>query len=493
MSQSARTRPLPAAQRPAPQEPVDDLDGGLAISPSEIVDRLWRIFTSMRTALVLILFLAGLALIGTLLVQAPGGLSSDPQQYAAWLDSVRPKYGGWTNVMDTLQLFGIFSSVWFKGIVVALTTSILACSVNRFRGLWKTAIHPRTKMTPTFYERAPHHADITAPVDDQAALADIRKVFGSRHFRTVVEQDGDVTHVYADRFRWAPFGTLMAHISLVLILVGALVGSSLGFRNADFAATVGSRVDVGNGTGLSVLAKSFTDSYYADGSPSDYASDLVLYKDGTQVAAQTIRVNEPLHYGDITFYQSFFGASAVMSVADASGKALFNAGVPLLWSSNDGKQRIGQIALPDQGLTVFVIGAASGEVDPNIKAGEMQLEIYKSGGDGVPIGTQIVSQGKPTTISGLTYTFQREQQFTGLIVAKDPGSNLVWLGAILLIGGLFLVFFFPNRRIWARLGRNGEQTELRLGATSRHDATFGADFQNLVNDMQLALSGPSAS
>lgn len=78
-------------------------------------------------------------------------------------------------------------------------------------------------------------------------------------------------------------------------------------------------------------------------------------------------------------------------------------------------------------------------------------------------------------------------------MAKDPGSTLVWLGAILLIGGLFLVFFFPNRRIWARLRRDGDQTELRLGATSRHDATFGADFQNLVNDMQLALSGPSAS
>ena len=493
MSESMRADRLAGARRPASTEPVDDLDGGLAISPSEILDRIWRIFTSMRTALVLMLLLAGLALIGTLLVQAPPGLAADRQAYGSWLDSVRPKYGGWTTVLDTLQLFAVFSSVWFKGIVVGLTTSILACSLKRFRGLWRTTLHPRTRMTGAFYDRAPHHADVAAPASPAVALAGVRAAFRARRYRTVVEEDGDDIHVYADRFRWGPFGTVMAHLSLVLILVGALVGATWGFRNPDFAATVGSRVDVGNGTGLAVEARSFSDSYYENGSPSDYASDLVLYKDGAQVAAQTIRVNQPLRYGGITLYQSFFGASAVMSVSDAAGTQLFGAGVPLLWSSNDGAQRIGQFGLPDQGLTVFVVGAASGEVDPNIKAGEMQLEIYRSGGDGVPIATEIVSQGKPATISGLTYTFDREQQFTGLIVASDPGVQIVWGGAILLVGGLFLVFFFPNRRIWACLRRTAQGTELRLGAGSRHDATFGTDFQQLVEDMQLALSGPSAS
>ena len=34
-----------------------------------------------------------------------------------------------------------------------------------------------------------------------------------------------------------------------------------------------------------------------------------------------------------------------------------------------------------------------------------------------PIATQVVDQGKPTTIAGLSYTFERPKQFTGLIVA----------------------------------------------------------------------------
>ncbi len=124
-----------------------------------------------------------------------------------------------------------------------------------------------------------------------------------------------------------------------------------------------------------------------------------------------------------------------MKVADAAGAVLYEQGVPLLWTSNDGSRRVGQLVLPDQGLTVYVVGAASGEVDPDIKAGQMQLEVYQTGTEGAPIATQIVTQGQPVDLAGLKFTFVRERQFTGLIVARDPGALFVWLGAALLVGG----------------------------------------------------------
>ena len=95
---------------------LDDLDGGLVVSPTDIGERLWHFFISMRTGLVLILGLAVLGFFGTMLMQAHDGLKSDPQAYATWLESLRPKYGGWTGILDTLGLFSIFSSVWFRGI-----------------------------------------------------------------------------------------------------------------------------------------------------------------------------------------------------------------------------------------------------------------------------------------------------------------------------------------------------------------------------------------
>lgn len=482
------TSTAPVKGRPAVSEPTEEFGGRMTISPSDIGDRLWRIFTSMRTALILMLMLALLALVGTLVVQAPAGMSSDPQAYAAWLDTVRPKYGGWTGPMDMLGAFNVFASWWFKGIMVLLTTSILACSVNRFKGLWKTAIHPRTRMTPVFYDRAPHSERIEATEAPDAALADVTRAFRSHRFRTVVERDGDEISVYADRFRWAPFGTLMAHISLVMILVGALVGSFWGYRNGELAVPVGSTVELGNGSGLSVAALSFNDSYYANGAPSDYAADLVLFKDGQQVAAQTVRVNQPLEYGGYSFYQSFFGAATDVTIKDGGGAVIYDEGVPLLYSTDNGTRRIGQILLPAQGLQVLVVAAASGERDQVIKPGQVQFEVYKTG-TSTPIGTEIVSQGSTVSIGGVEVTFGRERQFTGLIVASDPGVIFVFGGALLLVTGLFLVFFFPSRRIWTRIVPGPAGAEVRVGATSRHDATFGPDFQKLVGEMQRSLVG----
>ena len=120
-------------------QPVDDLDGPLAVPVSDIGERVWRFFISMRTGLALILTLAILGVIGALVAQAPAGLQTDAAAYAAWLDSVRPKYGGWTGVFDALGFFSIFNSVWFRGITVLLVTSVLACSVNRAPKLWKQA------------------------------------------------------------------------------------------------------------------------------------------------------------------------------------------------------------------------------------------------------------------------------------------------------------------------------------------------------------------
>ena len=388
-------------------------------------------------------------------------------------------------------MFAVFQSIWFRAIIVALTTSILACSVNRFRGLWKTAVHPRMRMTDRFYGQAPISATIEAPADPATALAATRQIFRSNHYRVVVAPgDGpdEADHLYVDRRRWAPFGTLIAHLSLVLILVGALAGSMFGYRNSDFAATVGTVVDVGGGTGLQLEARSFSDSYYATtGAPSDYASDIVLYRDGQQVAAQTVRVNQPLDYNGTSFYQSFFGPAAVMRVAAADGSVAYQGGVPLLWSSDDSTRRIGRFNLDQAGMTIFVVSAASGRVDPDIKAGQVQLEMYRNG-ENQPFDIEVLSQGAPLTIDGLQYTFQREQQFTGLIVSRDPGALFVWLGALALVGGLFMVFMFPNRRIWiAFKARSDGGSDVLMGATARHDATFAPEFNRVVEQVRLAL------
>ena len=167
MSEAVRT-----TARPGSSDLLDDLDGGnLSVSSVDIFERLWHFFISMRTGLALILLLALLTLVGTVVVQAPAGLVADREAYAIWLEGVQPKYGGWTTVLDVLGLFSVFNSVLFKSIVVLLCTSILACSVNRAPRLWKQAVHPRTVMSPGFYQHAALRASLAVPVDAAAARA----------------------------------------------------------------------------------------------------------------------------------------------------------------------------------------------------------------------------------------------------------------------------------------------------------------------------------
>ncbi|MEP7192962.1 MAG: cytochrome c biogenesis protein ResB [Actinomycetota bacterium] len=481
MSQDVRTRPAETGAG----ESLDGLDGGTPVAPSDVLERVWRFFISMRTGLVLILALGLLSFAGTMLEQAPAGL--DPAAYTSWLTSIHSKYGGWTPVFDKIGFLSVFTSIWFKAITVLLTTSVLACSVNRAPRLWKLAFRPRTRMGETFFTHAPLQASVVVPAEPDETMDYVREVLKSHHFRTVNDPGEGGLNLYADRFRWGPFGTVMAHLSFVLILLGFFLSATTGFRNTGLIVPVGSTVQVGNGTGLSVKAISFNDAYYKDGSPSDFASDLILYKNGAQVDRKTIRVNHPMKAGGVSFYQSFFGEAAAVKVTDGAGKTLYDDAAALQFQSDDGTHVIGKFDLKGKGLTVYVIDVASGGTDPNIRAGQLQLEIDQSGKK-EPIASQVVDQGKPTTIAGLTYTFERTRQYTGLIVAHDPGVPFVWIGSTLLVLGLFMVFFFPHRRVWVQIRKTSGGSEILCASTMKRDVAFKPLFHQLITDIQLAAA-----
>ena len=130
--------------------------------------------------------------------------------------------------------------------MVLLTTSVLACSVNRAPRLWKIAFHPRTRMGETFFTHAPLKATVLVPAEPDETMDYVREVLQSHRFRTITDPDDDGLNLYADRFRWGPFGTVVAHLSFVIILVGFFVSATTGFKNTQLVVPVGSTVQIGN-------------------------------------------------------------------------------------------------------------------------------------------------------------------------------------------------------------------------------------------------------
>lgn len=485
MAHQATTPQLPDVQAGA------ETTGRGAVGFDALTDKLWHLLTSMRFGMLLMLVMAALALVGTLLMQMPSGVAADPESRASWLGTVRPRYGGWTGVLEQLGMFTVFTSVWFRATIMGLTISLLACSLHRLPGIWHTAMKPQVDVGGPFFEHAPQHEQVHVRQSPAELGAVAVAVLRRHHYRAIVHDDG-ILHLYADRNRWASIGSLAGHLSLVVILAGGIVGSTFGFRDDQFMIAEGSSAQVPGKPGLTVRLDAFRDSYYAEtGAPSDYASDLVVLRDGQQVASQTVRVNEPLRYDDLSFFQSFYGAAALMSVTDASGTPLLNEGVPLAWDSPDGLHRIGTFMLPSRDLAVWIIGT-SGPDDPVVKPGQMRLEVYRASGDGGLVTAQTVTQGRSAEVAGVTVLFERETQFTGLSISKDPGAPLVWLGGLMLFGGVVCVFMFPARRLWGRLvARPDGGATLALAAVGRRgDSTFINEFTGLVDEIRQAAVTP---
>jgi cytochrome c biogenesis protein len=489
MTHEVNSRPLPPAAAQAT---------GAAASPSAMdrVDRglegLWHFLSSMRVAMVLMLAIAALGVVGSLVIQAPPGVVADPGAKADWLDGIRPRFGGWTDVMNNLQLFEIFNSVLFRILVAALTISLIACSIHRIPGMVRTATKPRVDVGPAFFEHAPQHEAIVArhsAADTQAAVQGVLK---AHRYRTLAMDDG-VVHIYADRYRWLSFSGLIAHLAIVAILAGAIIGGMFGYRDSNFTIAEGSTRAVGAETGLSMKLVDFADAYdTTTGAPIDYVSKVIVYKDGQEIDRHDLRVNDPYRYGGTTFYQSSFGSAAVMTFKDAAGKVIASEGVPYEWQMGSDSHPLAIYSVPDSDKVVWIVGTTGGS-DPRIKPGQVEVQVYKSG-ETTPIESKVIDQRTETTIGGLTMTFDREGQYTRLNVARDPGVLLVWLGSLLLFGGFAIRFLLPHKRLWGRIvPRANGGAVVSLATLAQKDVASGTEFEKITTDIRAALQTPAQS
>lgn len=465
--------------------------GGSDVSARDVAHRVYAFFYNKRTGLGIILAMAFLTLLGVLLQQAPEPVRGDPDTYSRWLDSVRPRYGGWTNVLSTLGLFTVFSSIWFTIVSVMLAISIVCCTTHRIPQLWQRATKPLVHAGEGFFSHATIGHDLRVDADPDTVFEEAAQQLRARRFRIVRDEKDPDGSFYADKFRWAPFGTAVAHASFVIILLGVLVTSQFGFRIANFPVAVGSSAEVGHETGMSVRVNSFADTYYPDGRPSDYVADITLFKDGAEVAQKDIRVNEPLRYEGVAFYQASFGVAASMRIADSTGRVLYEGGVPLQYTTDSGANTFGKIELPEENLEIFVVGAASGRADSPIGAGQMQIDVYPADQE-LAVDSQLVDQGVPTRVADLDVTFERERQYTGMMVARDRGAVIIWIGSALLCLGTFITMGLKHRRIWVRVTPAENGSRLRLASADRHDFLFSRSVDEVVEDITSSSVSQSA-
>ena len=95
--------------------------------------------------------------------------------------------------------------------------------------------------------------------------------------------------------------------------------------------------------------------------------------------------------------------------------------------------------------------------------------------------------GKP--VGGYTFQltdFEKVADQHVLSVQRDPGSNVVYVGFILLFLTLVSVFFFSHQRVWAAIesDADGAYNVVFGGNTNRSLNAFDEKFRRFVNSLE---------
>jgi cytochrome c biogenesis protein len=460
--------------------------------------RLWRLFTSVNFAVVQIVAIAILAVVGMTIRQLPGFAFRSAGDYAAEMGRLRSMYEpilgvGLVDVLERLQLFHVFTSTPFTVALLVLVLSILICTLDRTPRLWQQSAAIRVVQPPAYFDpRLPDRVSVApGPGLNEAAVAQALR----RHrfaVRSAPGPDG-ARFLYGDRNRWTKLATLVSHLGLILFLVAGLVTARFGDEQGLVVAEGDTLTvqPIGTPGLLLVQNLAFDAPGLETGNPSDFTTDLAVYRDGELLERKTIRVNDPLSAGGYTFHQNGFGPAPDLEIRSTVDDSILWSGPVPLTDAAAG-QPYGAMPIPGR---PFGLELLLGRTDDGV--GTLVALPYAVRGtnpDGTPDVVrgfaEVVVRGETTRMEGLDLSVHLRgfSEYTLLIAKRDPGAAIVWLAFAALLAGLAVTFYLPRRRVWARLGRDG-----RLDVVGRSDrqVDFDREFGGLVDAIVAARTGPA--
>ncbi|MFE3660336.1 cytochrome c biogenesis protein ResB [Streptomyces sp. NPDC059165] len=503
----------------------------------------WRQLTSMRVALILLFMLSLGAIPGSLIPQN----SVDELKVRTW----KANNEFWTPVFEKLQLFDVYSSVWFSAIYLLLFVSLIGCIVPR---TWQFVgqLRGRPPGAPKRLTRLPVYAtwrtEAAPEAVREAALAMLRK----RRFRAHTAGGA----VAAEKGYLREVGNLLFHVALIVMLVafaagqlfksegGKLIVEGDGFANTlpqydDFKS--GSMFSVDDLVPFSFSLDKFTATYETGGpqrgTPRTFEA-AVTYAEGAEGKDRksVIRVNEPLEVDGSKVYLISHGYAPVVTVRDGRGQVVSRQAVPLLPVDNnitstgvikvmdgyrDKNGKKDQLGFPAFFVPTYA-GKGKGQMFsqfPALVFPVLNLSAYH--GDlrvngGVPqnvyqldtrkmtpfkdasgqVFKKSLMPGETMTLPGGagSITFEKEiKEWASFKISQQPGNGLALSGAIAAIAGLAGSLFIQRRRVWVRAvrGEDGLTVVEMAGLGRSESARLPEELASLAET--LHAQAPTAS
>ena len=455
------------------EEELSGTPGSRQSGETGLMRALWVFFSSMKTAIVLLLVLAVASVMGTVVPQ--GG---PPEQYVEQYGRAKAA------VILGLSLHDVFRSAWYSALLTLISTNLIVCTVNRFRVSWTRFFRPTVAATVKQIENM--QVSERVAFSGSADGARDRAASALRSSGYLVRLDGDC--VYGAKGRFGIWGPYLTHLSLLVIFAGYMLGNRLGFEGYALISE-GSQVSSYfpadsqemRPLGFDVKLLDFQIELDKDRSPSAYKSRLEVYEKGRRVVEKTIDVNHPLIYRGITFYQSDFGVDRLVlrvtrpdggfdriavrmeTASDAHGKQFVPELVPVEFMTGGRKWSLFVHDFAPDYVGPPRISASSLPVNPAAQV-YVNENFEENRSDWKRIGW--VSSGNPGEYKGHKVELERVVDYTGLQVASNPALPIVYIGFALMLLGITVSFYV--RRSVVRIMTSSERA-LYIGGSSHTD------------------------
>ncbi len=462
-----------------------------------VINSVVAFFSSVRLTIALCILLALVSLLGTLIPQ-----NLDPREYTGMYGEVLGPLVSKIGVSD------IYHAPGFILLLCLLAVNLTACTAKRFPSVWRSLRRDLSLPSDPTFGKWRHREAFTLELQgksvEESIAGAVTRALGKPARQAVL--DSGTRILLFEKNRLSRIGPYLAHVSILLILAGGLIGAWFGFKGA-MALPEGGQEDslwLRGGheqipLGFQIRCNRFLIDFYESGAPREYRSEVsILNAQGEVIRDADIRVNHPLTVNGITFYQSSYGnlSTVFLGVRDREGgepvqvETEIRSPFPLPGETGDRAWVLDfreNMKIPAQMVKVTKFPAE--DLGPAVQVGIFS----KENGFGEPFWVlRDFPEMEKAREGEYLFTFEKFQStpYTGLQVAHDPGTPLVWTGCILLIVGFFMAFMLDHEVLGVSMERQeGSRVVVCLaGRAVRHPVAYAGKFEKRKAVLRKALN-----
>lgn len=504
------------------------------------VDKIWSFFSSIKLAVVLFALIALTSIVGTVIEQNVAPEKNLKLLGKLFGDSAAPAL---YNIFERLVFMDMYHSWWFIALLLLFSANLIICSIDRLPRIWKLVKEPIKPLSEEQFKSIGKKELVLKGKPEKVKEA-VDTAIKNAGVKFLEAKEANGYQLYSEKGNYTRLGVYITHFSLLLILLGALIGIFFGFKgflnlpegktySVAFApgrflssteesemetilerlqATEGNALETARQLGIDekILEKKvkrygilplgfslrcdnfFVDFYGRSNMPKEYRSWLTVIKDGKEVLKKTIEVNDPLTYNGVTFYQSSYGmvpgAHGIFVIKLTSKTGLsetkqmrLNDKFIIPGTGIEGTLRDFSPALSfDEGGKPFTFAEQMNNPSVFIEFSEKGQAKYSGWLMKRYPETWALPDGH--TVEFVDYW---GVEYTGLQVRKDPGVWVVYLGCITMSIGLFIAFFMSHKKLWVRLVEEKNNTRIVVALTANKNRQA---FERKIDKMISVLS-----